>query len=204
MTDVPTKISASQVSLILQRAAEIDARGDTLTVDELRRIAAEAGIDPKATSKAIQEVLADDDSGFVAAPPESSNLPAKRSTLPSPARIVTGGVIGTVLGFLASLANDVMSPDMFPMAWLAFGGTAFYLIVRAVQSMKRKTQLAFQLENFAVWFGGAVGGWAMDIIPPDFVLGMAFVSWFLVALVGGILVQFGPREEEEEGVAAPE
>ena len=199
MTDVPAKITASQVSLILQRAAEIDASGDTLSVEELRRIAAEAGIDPAATSKAIQEVLVDEESGSEVAPPESANLPVKRSTLPSPSRIVTGGVIGTVLGFLASLANDVTSPDMFPMAWLAFGGTAFYLMVRAVQSMKRKTQLAFQLENFAVWFGGAVGGWAMDIIDADIVFGMAFVSWFLVALVGGILVQFGPREEEDEG-----
>ena len=45
MTDAAKNISASQVSLILQRAAEIDASGDTLTVGELRRIATEAGID---------------------------------------------------------------------------------------------------------------------------------------------------------------
>lgn len=198
MTDVPTKISASQVSLILQRAAEIDARGDTLTVEELRRIAAEAGIDPKATSKAIQEVLVDEGPGSEVAPPESANLPARRSKLPSPVRIVTGGAIGIVLGFLTSLANDITSPDMFPMAWLGFGATAFYLMVRAVQCMKGKTQLAFQLENFAIWFGGAVGAWAMDIMPAGTVFGMALVLCTLVALVGGVLVQFGPREEEEE------
>lgn len=36
MTDPPARIPASQVSLILQRAAEIDARGDTLTVGHSR------------------------------------------------------------------------------------------------------------------------------------------------------------------------
>ena len=45
MTNSPATVSASQVSLILERAAEIDARGDVLAVEELRRIAAEAGID---------------------------------------------------------------------------------------------------------------------------------------------------------------
>ncbi len=49
MTETPARISASQVRLILERAAEIDARGDSLTVGELRRIAAEAEIDPAAT-----------------------------------------------------------------------------------------------------------------------------------------------------------
>ena len=45
MTDPHGRLSVLQVSSILQRAAENDARGDTLAVAELRRIAPEAGID---------------------------------------------------------------------------------------------------------------------------------------------------------------
>ena len=58
MTDPPLKLTTSQVSLILQRAAEIDARGDTLSVEELERIAAEAGIDGRATRVTVDASVA--------------------------------------------------------------------------------------------------------------------------------------------------
>ena len=197
MTEEPKKITASQVSLILQRAAEIDARGDTLTVDELHRIAAEAGIDQQATSRAIREILADEEPGTEVAAPEPAGVPAKPPKYPSPGRILAGGAIGTILGFLTSLANEPpLSGDLFAMAWLGFGGTMFYLIVRALHSMKRKTQFVFQIENFALWFGGAVGAWALDILWPGDVFGIALVAWFLTSVVGGLLVRLGPREEE--------
>jgi len=199
MTDVPTKITASQVSLILQRAAELDARGDTLTVDELHRIAAEAGIDREATSKAIREILADDETGTEVAAAEPVGVPAKPPKYPSPGRILAGGAIGTILGFLTSLADQSPNAgDLLAMAWLGFGGTMFYLMVRALDSMKRKTQFVFQVENFALWFGGAVGAWAMDILWPEEVLQMALVAWFLTSVIGGLLVRLGPREEEED------
>lgn len=196
MTDTGTRISAAKVSLILQRAAEIDAKGDSLTADELHRIAAEAGIDPQATSKAIREILAEEEPGSEVASPETSGVPAKRSIIPPPGRILAGGAVGTVLGFLASIADQ--DGDVLAMAWLGFGGTVLYLLARALQSMKRKTQLAFQLENFALWFGAAVGGWAMDILWAEDVLGIALVAWFLSSVVGGLLVRFGPGEEDEE------
>ncbi|MXW16388.1 MAG: hypothetical protein F4139_00450 [Gemmatimonadetes bacterium] len=195
MTEEPTKISASQVSLILQRAAEIDARGDTLTVDELHRIAAEAGIDQQATSRAIREILSDEEPGTQVEPAEPAAVPARPPRYPSPGRVLAGGAIGTILGFLTSLANE--SGDLFAMAWLGFGGSMFYLLVRALHSMKRKTQFVFQIENFALWFGGAVGAWAMDILWAGDVFGIALVAWFLTSIVGGLLVRLGPREEED-------
>ncbi|MDE2875341.1 MAG: hypothetical protein OXU69_16815 [Gemmatimonadota bacterium] len=198
MTDEPTKISASQVSLILQRAAEIDASGDTLTVEELRRIAAEAGIDPAATDKAIMEITADAEPSAASAAPEPATVPAKRSSLPAPGWIFTGGAVGTALGFLTSFANANVGPGMpLALAWLGFGGTVFYLLARALNSMKRGAQLDFQLQNLAVWFGGAVGAWATDVLWAGDVFGMALVIWLMTSVVGGLLVKFGPREEEE-------
>ena len=79
--------------VLLPRAWEIDARGDSLTVDKLRRIAAEAGIDPQATSRAIQEILSDEEPGSEMAPAESTGVPAMRSKSPAPARILVGGAI---------------------------------------------------------------------------------------------------------------
>lgn len=198
MTDEPTKISASQVSLILQRAAEIDASGDTLTVEELRRIASEAGIDPAVTDKAIMEITADAEPSAASAAPEPATVPAKRSSLPAPEWIFTGGAVGTALGFLPSFANANVGPGMpLALAWLGFGGTVFYLLARALNSMKRGAQLDFQLQNLAVWFGGAVGAWATDVLWAGDVFGMALVIWLMTSVVGGLLVKFGPREEEE-------
>ena len=193
MTDAPARISASQVSLILQRAAEIDARGDTLTVEELKRIAAEAGIDPAATEVAIQEVTAGEEPAPVPTDRvenEKANLPATKSRLPSPRWIVTGGAVGTVLGFMTAL------PDALGIT--AFGATVIYLVIRALQSMKPGAQLDFQLQNFAVWFD--VRG--RDGIGADAeVFAMAFLFGIVSSVVGGLIVRFGPREEEPEDEA---
>ncbi len=200
MTDVPAKITASQVSLILQRAAEIDASGDTLSVEELRRIAAEAGIDPAATDKAIKEITADEEPATELAALEPAAVPAKPSRLPAPGWIFAGGAVGTALGFLVSFTDLYPAGGMpFGLAWLGFGGTVFYLVTRALNSMKRGAQLDFQLQNLAVWFGSAVGAWAADVMWASDVFGMAFVTWFLTSVVGGLLVKFGPREEGDEG-----
>ena len=179
----------SQVSLILERAAEIDARGDVLTVEELRRVAAEAGIDGAATEMAIQEIMANREAVPV---PEveagkGNRLPAKNPKSPSPAWIVAGGAVGMALGFITALPALVGIP--------AFGATVLYLVVRALNNMKSGSQLSFQLQNFAVWFGLAMGGTAIGV---GETFTAALVFWIVSSVVGGLIVQFGPREEEPE------
>ena len=189
MTNSPATVSASQVSLILERAAEIDARGEVITVEELRRIAAEAGIDRAATEIAIQEITADRQVAPTPAVPEAAEgnrLPAKNPKTPAPKWIVAGGAVGMALGFFTALPGAVGIP--------AFGATVLYLVVRALKSMKSGSQLSFQLQNFAVWFGLAMGGSAIGVeaFTP------ALVFWIVCSVVGGLIVQFGPREEEPE------
>ena len=186
MKNSPATVSPSQVSLILERAAEIDARGDVLAVEELRRIAAEAGIDGAATEMAIQEIMADREAAPVPEAGKGNRLPAKNPKSPSPAWVVAGGAVGMALGFITALPGLVVIP--------AFGATVLYLVVRALKNMKSGSQLSFQLQNFAVWFGLAMGGTAIGAGGEAFTASLVF--WIVSSVVGGLIVQFGPREEE--------
>ena len=202
MTDVPIKLTASQVSLILQRAAEIDARGDTLTIEELERIATEAGIDAQATRTAIAEFIVDEVPPALAAPAPAApqvpvaaqvpGSPSATSATPSAGRIVAGGAVGLACGFI--IATSVAG------AALGVGGSVIYFLLRAVQSMKRGRQLDFQLQNFALWFGAVIGVIATMPFPED-TAGPLSLAWLLTSAVGGLLVRFGPRDEDGEDEA---
>lgn len=196
MSDEPIRISAAQVSKILQRAAEIDASGDSLTEDELRRIAAEAGIDPEATRTAINEIMADKETAPAVVPVPVPTVPAKVSTVPRAGSLLMGGAVGTVLGLLASLADLESAPAL---GWLGFGATIFYLVTRALNSMKRGAQLDFQLQNLAIWFGAFVGILAPDSLWAEDWIPAVFLVWLLTSALGGLLVKFGPREEQDVG-----
>ncbi|WP_419161089.1 hypothetical protein [Candidatus Palauibacter sp.] len=190
MNDAPMKLTTSQVSLILQRAAEIDARGDTMRIDELERIAAEAGIDTRATRTAIAEFIAEEMPAAKPQVPPAAEPRPGTSASPSSGRIVAGGAVGLAFGFIISQSTAGGA--------LGFGSTVIYLMLRAVQSLKRGNQLDFQLQNFAVWFGVAMGGLATDVLFAEEIIGPVFVVWLITSFLGGLLVRFGPREEEPE------
>ncbi len=193
MSDKPARITASQVTMILKRAAEIDASGDVLTVEELRRIASEAGIDPAATEAAIEEVMAGEEPAPVPAVQEEDEkpgLPVKKSKSPSPGWIVASGAVGTAMGFMTALPEVLSVP--------AFVATVIYLMIRAVQSMKKGAQLDFHLQNFAVWFGMAVAGEAIGFVDEGIPSALALLLWIVTSAIGGLLVKFGPRDEETE------
>ncbi|MCY3598987.1 MAG: hypothetical protein OXN85_03300 [Gemmatimonadetes bacterium] len=200
MTEPPLKLTTSQVSLILQRAAEIDARGDTLSVEELERVAAEAGIDARATRTAIAEFTAE---GMPAADPAprvhaapARHVPAgppartRKSSSPSSLRILSGGAVGLAFGFIQAISESA--------AFLFFGGAVLYLVLRAVQSMKRGDQLDFQLQNFALWLGTLMSTLAAGVLEADEVTAIILFIWLITSFLGGLLVRFGPREEEPE------
>ena len=190
MTEVPARISDSQVRLILERAAEIDARGDSLTVDELRQIAAEAGIDRAATEAAIQEIMASAEAESQPAPTvteNGANLPAKDPKSISPPWIAAGGALGVALAFVTLELPEVAGISML-------GAVAVGLILRAVRAIRKKSHLGFQLENFAVWFGLALGGVASGVFTPA-MLAAVFTVWIVASVVGGLIVSYGSRED---------
>ncbi|MDE2878555.1 hypothetical protein [Candidatus Palauibacter soopunensis] len=186
----PATLTAAQVSQILKRAAEIDARGDSMTVEELERIAGEAGIDPRATRTAIAELIAGEVPVPVPAPqtPAVPGASAGHPASPSPGRIIAGGAVGAAFGFIfaSSLGGAIA----------ASGATMIYLMLRAMQAMKRGSQLDFQLQNFTLWFVSTlILSAAFEV--EGFLLSV--LCWILTSAIGGLLVRFGPREEEPEG-----
>ena len=190
------KLSASQVSLILKRAAEIDARGESMTAEELERIASEAGIDPQATRTAIAEFVAEEVPPPVPVSQPGTVAPARTDgpAYPAPGRIVSGGAVGLVCGFLFALSEAG--------AVAGFGAAGLYLILRAVQAMRRGSLFDFELQNFTFWFGSllfmTVGHGVEGVV-------VVLLGWLLTSVMGGLLVRFGPREEapEEPGKEVP-
>ena len=194
MSDSTVRISAAQVTRILQRAAELDARSDTLSLGELRHIAAEAGIAPAATDAAIRELMNKPESASDALPtPAADAAPSVAGVArpsPSPLRVVAGGAVGMAMGFFTALPAVV--------GLTAFGVGVLYLVTRAIQSMKRGAVLDFQLQNFSLWFGILFGDMAIRSRQDGEVLAFVVAWWMVSAVVGGLLVRFGPREEIRE------
>lgn len=180
------KLSPTQISLVLKRAAEIDASGDSLTVEELERIAAEAGIDPRATRTAIAEFVAEESSSPVAGSRPESVTPirARGPTYPSGGRIVAGGAVGLVCGLLSALSEAG--------AIAGIGVTGIYVILRALQAMRRGSQIDFQLQTFALWFG-----WLLFMLAGYGEAGVLVVwyGYLITSVLGGLLIRFGPRED---------
>ena len=93
-------------------------------------------------------------------------------------------------GFISALPNVVGIP--------ALGATLLYLLFRAVKSMRTGSELSFQLQNFAVWLGMALGATAIGAFSTGTNFAAAFICWIVISVVGGMIVRFGPREEEAE------
>ncbi len=210
MNDRPTRFSDAQVAHILKRAAEIDARGDSMSAEDLRAIAAEAGIDPRATEAAIQELLAEEEGAPVPSPEPGSSaversprVPATKTGLSLPWRIAAGGAMGAACGFIYGLPVGGILIGDWPLFTgnmvIGLGTVTLYLIARAAMNMKRGDQRDFQFENLAVWIGAALVTIPRlaPFIQLDDILAPLIVAWLLVAVVGGLLVRMGRKEQSE-------
>ena len=93
-----------------------------------------------------------------------------------------------MLGLVTQLGAFIALP--------AVGGLALYSLFQAVRSMKRKTQLEFQLQNVVSWFAlfvGAAAGLAGSV---DEIFMLTSFAWMASSFVGGLLVRFGPADHE--------
>lgn len=161
------RLTADQVSVILKRAAELDARGPTVTADELIAIASEAGLDPAATRAAIDEVFA----------PKPIAVPVAKPFMSGPSLLSTAGsgVLGFLLGLIgtASLGPGIGLP--------AFGGTLIFTLYRWLRRRGTQSRLTLFFEHFVTWLSFVVGAGAADNrMSPDIML-IAIITWAITS-----------------------
>jgi hypothetical protein len=180
MSDRSHRLNAEQVSLILARAAELDARGDSMTLDALREIAAEAGLDPSATRSAIDEVL--QTTGVSLEPTRSSLAQVVRSS-------AAAGGVGAGLGVLAAAIPASGLP--------ALGLALAYLLAGLVRGEDPAGRRTFLLKNTLTWSGFALGAVA--------VAGQTFIEVIgLAVLLGAMLTVYGLMRTVHGGGGASE
>jgi len=173
MDDSGAPIPLAKAFRVLHRAAEFDVRDQSLSIDELRRMAADVRIGRESIDAAINEVLATRGQ-------RSSDLPMVdlRSIL------ISCGV-GILMGFATTLPAFALPGIVVAV---------LYLAVCAVTCLQTRAVLRFQVLNFALWVTGALTALLNENNVPQDVALATFLNWGISAIVGGLLIAFGRRK----------
>ena len=185
------QFSPEQVRRILQRASEIDAHGEHASVDELRRIAREAGIDLRAMELAISEVV--DGTGPPALAPEADVQ--RRTSAPARDTLVQSILLGALAGVSGGALFGVGM--MTIVAGLGFGGLFLFSLVRAAQLGRKGAILEFELQNLVTMALAAAAAvpFAGPLYDDDVAAGLMML-WIVTAVLGGGLVWWLGRDDD--------
>lgn len=174
---------------ILARAAELDARsGSLLTTNDLRQIAADAGI----SSDALERALWEDDI------PEAAARPSEARSAHSLLRTVGLLGIGAVLGALALMLDTISLGTLDAVA--VFGPSAAFTLFRAMRHRRNGNVTAF-LHEMAITFGSftvaTFGIEGTQAVAPS-------LAWALVcAITGTAIVADGVTPNGERSGLTP-
>lgn len=176
----------AEVRRILSRATELEVYGvsSRLTEQEIREIAAAAGIDAEAVSAALAEYEPRGSAG-----PDASGIPWKDLLIP----IGVGyGAIG--LGLVARALRPLMNAGgVHVEAVIALVLVVGTLLAIALEGSDRSSQLRFHLSNVLAWCGLTLGwsvmhgGLWQDVV-------MVFAGWMVGSgIVGSLIVHLMDR-----------
>lgn len=185
-------LHAEQVRAVLARAAELDASELTgLTLPDVRRIAEEAGISPRAVDQALGEL-----DRRQAPAPESSPPPRRRSLASRLATALKLGGIALVLGIGASAG---MPQGAMLSVLVVLGAVALY---RAIANRTSGSTSDFQTEIAAMTVG-LMAGHAIAAPWGDAVEGMFVISVLgvVTGLLGSVVVRVGSGRNPSAPVA---
>ncbi len=186
------RFTPTQVRRILQRASEIDAHGEHASVEELLRVAREAGIDLHAMELAIAEVAEGPEvepatavAEVRAAPP----APTRDTLVPS---ILGGAVAGVLGGILFGVGPTT------PLAAIGIGGLFLLALVRAAQLGRKGALLEFQLQNLVTMVLGVAAAVPFAGIWGEDVAMVLMLLWIVTSVLGGGLVWWLGRDAPDE------
>ncbi len=190
----PPVFTPEQVTRLIQRAAELDAHGERLDADEVKRIAREAGIDSLAMEQAIGELLRGE---VLPAPPAPDPKPVapskpKRTGPPvDPGKIVRSLLMAAGMGF----GTAILAASALEFGGLAVAAIAVFLLVRAAQMMSRGAVLEFELQNLVtiLVFSLTFAPFTPNSLDPEDWLPVMFLVWICASVLGGFMVWYGGR-----------
>lgn len=182
---VRTVFTESEVKSILARAAdlEVTGRGGLVSAGDLRRIAAEAGIDPTAVDQAITESQH--------RPGAVSDHRADLLRMMTPKNLGLA-ISGVALGAMALAADGGPFGPLEPLA--IFGPSAAFTAWRALRHRGRGS-IGHLVRELGVLFGSFAATIAFLSGPEGFT---AAVAWSFVCGLGGVAI--ANREDSDSRV----
>lgn len=189
-TTLPDRFSPEEVRRILQRASEIDAHGEHAEVDELLRIARDAGIDLRAMEQAMAEVA----SGVDRPLPVPTEAPsAKPVRAQAPDTMVRSILSAAGFGVGAGLVIGLI-PDLYG---LALGSLFVYSLVRAVQLGRKGGLLEFELQNLVLMLVSGLTALPFLGFMDDELLAGVLVVWMVMTVLGGLVTWWRGRSGDD-------
>jgi hypothetical protein len=145
-------LSEAQLREVIERAARMEPSAEGVTVAELRQIASELNIEPRAIQQALDEVIG------LPIPGHPIRTWLKRGLtrlghevdryLPEKGRLLIGAAFGSIAGWLNAFIPDGFGINThYPVAIAMVGFTALNLLSRRVD----KRLFKFLTETLAMW-----------------------------------------------------
>lgn len=190
----PGDFTPAQVRRILQRASEIDAHGEHASVEELLRVAREAGIDRRAMERAIAEVAAGDAPTLPApSTPLMLASPDRDTLVPS---ILTGAGVGLVAGVFTGV---VVSS---PVGVAGIAALFVFALVRAAQLGRKGALLEFEIQNLVTMGLAFAGMIAFQGPLAEELSAVVMLLWVVTSVIGGGLVWWLGRDAPDSDPGA--
>ena len=181
---IPNVISEDEARQILVRATALEGQRRAVSLEELRSVALEAGIEPTAIEAAIDDVVGAGREIPAATPSTSGwNRFVRRAAVG-----IVGLAGGTVTWLLAG--GDPYGGDALGLGIAALIAGSAKLLMRARES---RDQEQFQTDLFLLW-SGFTAGWSITRGESwtDMTL-VAAMLWAACAIAGGLIVHFKPK-----------
>ena len=149
------QLTEDQVREVIERAARLPARGDLVSVSELRQIAAELDVDADALEQALSEVL------------DAHHAPAPKRSLARPLRgALAGGILGAGSGLIGAALEYFFDDIIITMTSSLLVDTSVilalvWLALSSLRHNRREGRLRDYLLEVGTLWATFVGAWSL-------------------------------------------
>jgi hypothetical protein len=182
----------ADVAEILERAIKLDgARGNRVTVEQLREAALEVGVSPAAFSQALAEF------GQIHTAPEETSVgdvPAHRgrSAIRTGLAVAFGGILGVTAGIMD---GPYPSGETGALAAILLAGASLRLVL---SHKKEKGLLPYIVDVIWLWSSFVVAlGLTTNALAEEFIVGTV-MGIAIASVVGGWIIKITGKDQSTE------